>query len=234
MSITQKKIWSDPTRRKLLSEKIRKSWSDPDLVQRQKDILNKAYENPEVRERLSKSQKQRWSDPKLRKIASEKAVIAHRNPETRRTRRETFEKHEFWVPIEDHKPLTVYKLSINWNHRIMKTVELPNDLKIVGLYNVHSNPNGYVRDHKFSVFHAYKNKVFPRIVRHPCNCEIMLYTENSAKRAKSSITLERLFADIRAFSSNWQEQEECLRDIERYENGERYSVAEHIGSVSAQ
>ena len=43
-------------------------------------------------------------------------------------------------------------------------------LKTLGVFNSKTNVNGIVRDHIFSRAMGFKFKVFPEILRHPCNC----------------------------------------------------------------
>ncbi|AUS02904.1 coil containing protein [Vibrio phage 2.275.O._10N.286.54.E11] len=54
------------------------------------------------------------------------------------------------------------------------------------------NINGISRDHKYSVSEGFANKVDPKLLSHPANCEIMLQLDNVKKRHRSSITLDEL------------------------------------------
>lgn len=62
-----------------------------------------------------------------------------------------------------------------------------------------NNLNGVSRDHRFSVKDGFRNNVDPKIIAHPANCQLMLHNDNSAKKTKSSITLEELLARIKDF-----------------------------------
>lgn len=63
------------------------------------------------------------------------------------------------------------------------------------------NPNGMTRDHRVSVQEAIKNNYEPRYIKHPLNCELMLFRENARKHTKSSITYEQLVAMVDAYAA---------------------------------
>ena len=74
---------------------------------------------------------------------------------------------------------------------------------------------------------CFNNDVFPELLRHPCNCEIILHSDNIAKKwrryiDKDNISLNNLFEKIKCFKGNWKEQKICLKLIEEYTNGKRY------------
>lgn len=68
-------------------------------------------------------------------------------------------------------------------------------LKLRGMYsptNRKNNLNGVSRDHLYSVYDGFKNKISPEIIKHPANCELILHTKNQFKYNTSKITLEEL------------------------------------------
>lgn len=69
-------------------------------------------------------------------------------------------------------------------------------LKELGMYNRHTNQNGVVRDHRLSVFDAFRQRLDPEIVRHPANCQFLTHKDNARKTIKSSISREELLNDI--------------------------------------
>ena len=92
-----------------------------------------------------------------------------------------------------------------------------------------------VRDHKFSRKNGLFFGVFPEILRHPCNCQILTHRNNVSKSRTdtgfgidNSITLEMLFQNIRTFTGDWQEQNLCLDLIAKYERGERWNRIKEI------
>jgi len=51
---------------------------------------------------------------------------------------------------------------------------------------------GVSRDHLYSVYDGFSNKIDPKILKHPANCRLMIHSENSRKHKTSSITLNEL------------------------------------------
>lgn len=64
-----------------------------------------------------------------------------------------------------------------------------------------SNPDGISRDHRISVNYGFKNKVDPKIISHPANCELMQHKLNSSKHTDCSVTLDSLLIDIDTFNN---------------------------------
>lgn len=62
-----------------------------------------------------------------------------------------------------------------------------------------TNPNGVTRDHRISVNEAIRNGYDPYYIRHPLNCELMLFKENNRKNVQSSITYEELVKQIKEY-----------------------------------
>ena len=77
---------------------------------------------------------------------------------------------------------------------------------------------------------GFDKKVFPEILRHPGNCQLITHS-NNIKKSKSNndcvITLENLFERILLWG-DYEEQELCLSLIEKYKNGERYKKENYI------
>jgi len=90
------------------------------------------------------------------------------------------------------------------------------------VFNGISNPHGIVRDHRFSRRSGFELKIFPEILRHPCNCEILKNADNISKGKNNSISLEELFKRIINYDKHWNEQSLCIYLISRYKEGYRY------------
>lgn len=58
------------------------------------------------------------------------------------------------------------------------------------------NPNGVSRDHMYSVKEGFINKIDPKIISHPANCELLVHKDNNKKKTASSITIEELLKRI--------------------------------------
>lgn len=65
-----------------------------------------------------------------------------------------------------------------------------------GKCSLPKNINGVSRDHKVSINEAIKNGYDPYYIKHPCNCELMLHSDNYKKKTKSSITYEELISTV--------------------------------------
>jgi len=73
--------------------------------------------------------------------------------------------------------------------------------------------------------------VFPEIVRHPTNCQLITHSENIKKSRKNNdsiIILNDLFERIKKWDIDYYEQEKCLCLIISYQNGERYDKKNYI------
>ena len=58
------------------------------------------------------------------------------------------------------------------------------------------NPEGLTRDHRVSVNESIRNGYDPYYIKHPVNCEIMTFSENDRKKARSSISYEDLVKEV--------------------------------------
>lgn len=61
------------------------------------------------------------------------------------------------------------------------------------------NINGVTRDHKVSVNEAIIHGYDPYYIKHPLNCELMLFGANAKKHAKSSITYDELVRQVNEY-----------------------------------
>lgn len=73
-----------------------------------------------------------------------------------------------------------------------------------GYYNINSNPDGVVKDHRYSIYDGITNKVDPKILGHICNCEFLNYKENIQKGKQSSITLAQLLKEIEDYDKEFK------------------------------
>lgn len=76
-------------------------------------------------------------------------------------------------------------------------------LKEHGMFHPKKNPKGVSRDHLYSVFDGYNNKVDPSIMKHPANCQLMLQEDNTRKNSNSSITLDELLERIKLWNERY-------------------------------
>lgn len=81
-------------------------------------------------------------------------------------------------------------------------------IKSYGWYsaaNRGNNLNGCSRDHLYSISDGFKNKIDPKILSHPANCEIKPHSENQKKNRNSSITINELLSRIKMFEEKYGE-----------------------------
>jgi hypothetical protein len=82
------------------------------------------------------------------------------------------------------------------------------DLSLVEQYgwysptNKRNNLKGVSKDHMYSVMDGFRNKINPKIISHPANCNLLLFSDNSIKKDNSSITMEELLKRI----ENWDKK----------------------------
>ncbi len=137
-----------------------------------------------------------------------------------------------YVPLKDLNPYYLYCRLTGWDKNISKY--LPNKelimLKQIGLFS-RKNSKGLVRDHRYSRYSGFKNKVFPAILRHPINCQIITHRANLIKAKKchrykdgDSISLKQLFDLIQNYRKKWFEQKDCLNAIHNYDRGKRHDI----------
>jgi hypothetical protein len=78
------------------------------------------------------------------------------------------------------------------------------DLSLIAKYGFRDNkinPNGITRDHKISINEAIKNNYDPYYIKHPMNCELMLFNDNNKKKTNSSISYQELIRLVREFDT---------------------------------
>jgi hypothetical protein len=141
--------------------------------------------------------------------------------------KEKFVNLGYWLSDSERSDFEIYQLHSNWKTSMWDLVEDSKNLKSVGVFNSKSNRNGYVRDHIFSRFDGFKAGVFPEILRHPVNCQLLTHSENSSKKEKSWLTIEELYSKIEKYKNNWKEQQFVLNLISAWKSGARFSAEEH-------
>lgn len=143
--------------------------------------------------------------------------------------RKTMEDNGHWVPLKDKTKYQIYFEESNWNKRMfdIESIQGQDKLKQYGIFNNIKNSKGVVRDHRLSRKTGFELKIPPAILRHPANCEILLHSENIAKKKaryidNDSISADELFFLIKNYNENWHEQELCLTLIKEYKQGKRH------------
>jgi len=168
------------------------------------------YPNDETRRIIGQKSSAKWTDEykqRNRRIREEKGV---------------------WIPLELKSDWEVYQKEANWISRMFDIIDDPRQILLeYGVFNAKTNTKGVVRDHIYGRKSGFYNGVFPEIMRHPANCQILLHSENVAKKKERYVdddghTLDELFEAIRRYNKEWCEHEIVLQRIKEYENGKRY------------
>ena len=141
--------------------------------------------------------------------------------------RKTMEELGHFVRLEDLSDYEVYVRIADWQEKMWDRCSCSEKtlLKEHGIFNTTSNRKGVVRDHKYGRRAGFDNDVFPELLRHPVNCELLLISDNTKKRFHNndtSISLDQLFNDIKNYTGVWAEQKFCLSLINKYAKGVRY------------
>ncbi len=139
--------------------------------------------------------------------------------------RKTMENNGHWIPLKQKRDNELYFKQADWIERMFDKINLSEKklLKQYGIFNAKTNTIGVVRDHKYSRKSGFENKIPPELLRHPCNCEIILHKHNVSKKSNryrdaDSLSLSELFNDIKKYKREWIEQDLCLKLIKEYNN----------------
>jgi hypothetical protein len=146
--------------------------------------------------------------------------------EYKQRQRENFVDLGYWVSDDDKDDYEIYVEHSEWIQSMWNYAD-KSLLETVGIFNVKTNRNGLVRDHILSRKFGFDVGVFPEILRHPCNCNIITHSENSSKREKSGMTFNELCSKIESYDMVWEEQELVLSLINKWRNGERFSANDY-------
>jgi len=208
ISDSMKKRFSDPEKRKLCN-----TWSGKKHSEKTKKQMSKSMRGLKHRPltKLEKEfQRSLWTE------------------ERKLQQRSHMENIGLWRCLDDIPESDIYFKQSDWHDRIFDKLSSGQlgILHEIGIFNVYTNKNGIVRDHKYSRLNGYRNLVFPELIRHPFNCDLIRNYDNIKKRTKhkydSVITLGDLFSGIMDWRNSWKEQELCIYLVSRYERGERW------------
>ena len=133
-----------------------------------------------------------------------------------------------WFPLDQKSDYQIYYKEADWIKKMWDIVD-STLIKSIGIFNAFKNTKGAVRDHKLGRKSGFNLKVFPELLRHPSNCQIISRIDNTKKQfvncenlRDSTITLAELFQAIIEFNGKWLEQERCLQLINDYKRGMRW------------
>jgi len=146
------------------------------------------------------------------------------------------EERGVWIPLNKKNDYRFYRDLSNWVGQVITENTIGVDkLKTGKLYDKNNrNKNSYVRDHIFGRKNGFVLGVFPEIIRHPANCQIITHSDNIKKSLKnddSDIQLVELFDRISNWGKVYFEQLLCVELIEQYNNGKRYDKQKYVNKL---
>lgn len=183
-------------------------------------------------ERINKCHKNRSKESYVRNFTDEtKRKIGEKSKtkftsEFKLKQRKIQEQKQNWIPLDQKSEYEIYKIESNWIDQMWNQItneDQLNSLKELKVFHSSTNKNGVVRDHVYSRVSGFQEKVFPEILRHPCNCQILTAAENISKGSSNWITLKELFSRIKNYSGSWKEHSLVLIKVQDYEQGKKWS-----------
>lgn len=134
--------------------------------------------------------------------------------------RKTMEDRGHWTPLNQKDNYQFYFDLADWDKFAMKNLDESSKLLF------YSDVKKFVRDHMFGRLAGFEYEVFPEILKHPVNCQIISRSDNLRKRRNceydSVLTLNELFGMIEGYDKPYDNQDLCLFLIFCYRNGARY------------
>lgn len=225
--------WSDE-QKKVQSIKVGEKMRTPELRYKSGTANKGKTFSVERRKNMAKGHIGiKWGNhsDKSKKIIGQKSSDKFTDEYLEKIQKQNYESG-VWIHPNKKNDYKFYSELSNWVERMFEVAFDPDKkLKQFGVFNSKQNSKGVVRDHIFSRIDGFELKVFPELIRHPANCQILTHSENLSKRFKkgkhkilkdSNQTLEQLFLKIKTYTKPWIEQDLCLSLIESYENGKRY------------
>ena len=234
------KEWSTE-KRKIQSELIKSKVNDEYREKCSKGKKGKSVSKETIEKKL-KTEREKIENGYQRPPYTEEAIKNIGNgsskkftPEYKKYIRQIMEKNGAWIKLEEKDDYLLYKEFSNWKYQpITSMTEGVELLKIMNLYSKEfRNKNGLVRDHMFSRRKGFKDKIFPEILRHPANCQLISQLDNfnkgkSKSREDCVISLEQLFEKIESWPLEYYEQILCLSLIKMHKSGKRYEKEKYL------
>lgn len=223
---------------------------DEELREKVSKIVSERMKDPEIRWKAGKANRGKKFSPELiEKCHGHRPRESYVHPKSEKTRkligikskekftpefkekqRKIFEEKGIWIPLKDKTDKQIYFKEAEWIDSMFNLVDEPIQLALLKEHRVfHATKNKYgvVRDHMYGRRNGFKNLVFPEILRHPCNCQIITRRSNVQKALKLDATdnthsLEELFEKIKNYQKPWKEHALVLEKIKDYESGKRW------------
>ena len=213
-----------------------KCWSDEKKAEQSKIVQSKV--DDEYRQRCASANKGvKFDENRIYKMHGHRNVESYSRPHTDESKRligiksaQKFTKaywlklrakmydEGLWIDPNDKDDYAIYYWLADWVKPMWNLFEaVPG-----GVFNSRSNPQGMVRDHIFSRKDGLELGIWPELLRHPVNCQLLTHPENVSKRSKSWYTYQELCDKIIKYEQEWFEQDICLARINEYSNGKTW------------
>jgi len=205
----------DEYRKKVATGMKGKGWK-PESIEKRKDTLLKRYgklnnftkHSEDTKLKIGQKSKEKFTPEYIKKV------------------RVVNEENGNWVSIDIKPDYLFYREISNWVGQVITENTINYHLlKTNKLYDNEHNSDNLVRDHMYSRINGFKNRVYPEIIRHPANCQLISHRNNIIKSKKnddSVISLDELFERIKTYEIPYFEQEKCISLINKYLDGGRY------------
>lgn len=226
--------WNNNTREKVSNIVKQRYLENPKLKElcaynKGKKLLKTSEKLKEYYRTHNNHMKGKSHSEETKKIIGEKSKQKFTN-EYKEKMRKQYEKLGYWIPLENKKDIEIYYKEANWKQNMFDLIDDEKQLNLLKKYHIFNsvtNPNGVVRDHMYSRRSGFENGVFPEILRHPCNCQILTNKDNIMKKRQryvdeNHLTLDELFIKIINYKKEWYEQDLVLNLIKEYKNGKRW------------
>ncbi len=224
------------------------AWTDEQKLRTSKERTKFFQENPEIAHQCGSANRgKKFSDELIEKMHSSRtreSYVRVHSDETRKLigvgssskwtdeykvkNRKVREENGVWIPLSQKSDWEIYQKEADWIKRMFDIIVDPrNLLKTHGVFNCKTNSKGVVRDHIYSRKSGFMNKIFPEILRHPANCQVLLHSENVKKKTTRYVdadgyTIDELFDAIKNYSGVWEEHAFVIELVKKYEEGVRY------------
>jgi len=234
---------STKQKRQKLSEAMRgknnpnygNKWTD-DQKGNQSAKLKKHYEEPSARYKAGNSNRgKRFSAELIHRMHGHRTSDSYSHPHTNEVKsligklskekwteeykaqhRTTMEQRGYWVPLSQKQDYEIYFKQSDWNHQMYPLLEVDNLIE------------NKVRDHIIPRHVGFEYGVFPEIMRHPLNCQIISRAHNVRKgmqdRRKNDWKkeIENLIKQIASYDGDWHEQTIATTQCNLYTSGKRW------------
>lgn len=137
------------------------------------------------------------------------------------------EESGLWIPLSKKSDWEIYKKISNWSGTLIEYLTESDwvSLNGMGFFHAKNNSKGLVRDHILSRKTGFNLGIFPELMRHPSNLQLISHSDNvkKAHSHQNEILYNELFDRVINYTRDWKEQDRCIFLINQYYEGNRWS-----------